>query len=242
MLIVICILFIIYCLIINYKVLKEEENCIYIREFPSNDKPAFVGKIVKGKIDGNDIVATILELERKNIIKISLEQINGKNEKILTMNKEIKSLELEEEELFLINKIFKNNKKILFKDYIKSKKFKNDFKAFDDMISRKIDQKKLNKESKIRNINKIIFISIFLTFGITIFYSILNPFISIISINTNIKIIVNIILSAIIQVVIAKLYINYISKKSLIRENINLKISYIFISIILVLIFCYDYF
>ena len=62
----ILIIFIIYSLILNIQRKKNDTKYIYIRELPTNDSPAFVGKIIKGHTNGNDIIATLLDLSYKN--------------------------------------------------------------------------------------------------------------------------------------------------------------------------------
>ena len=66
MLVFILIIVIAYTFILRKKLLKDKMQYIYYRDIPSSDSPAFVGKIVKGHTDGNDIIATILDLNRRN--------------------------------------------------------------------------------------------------------------------------------------------------------------------------------
>ena len=139
--------------------------------------------------------------------------------------------------MFLLNHIFKSSNRVVFDDYIRSSKFKSDFTAFDKMLDRKIERNTIFKNSKLKNINKIIFLTSFMIFGIAIFYSLLLPITLSIakSFTTNTKtfIICNGIISAIIFVIIAYKYISYISKSTSAQENINLNITYIILTIIL---------
>lgn len=232
MLIIILIIFILYTFILRKKLLRDN-NYIYYRETPTNDTPAYVGKIIKGHTDGNDIIATILDLSFKNYIEIKIEMVNGKQKRVLYLIKNAKKIELEEHELFLINQIFKNENRIIFDDYIKSSKFKKDFKAFDNMLDRRVERKSIYKSSRLKNINKIILLTSFSIFGITIFYSILLPIIiNVMQFSIQTKIIINISVSVIINVFISNKYISYINKSTNTQENINLYSTYIILSII----------
>lgn len=137
----------------------------------------------------------------------------------------------------MLNHIFKGNNRVVFDDYIRSSKFESDFKAFDKMLDRKIERKTIFRNSSLKNINKIIFLTSFMIFGISIFYSLMLPITSSIAnrftINEKTLIICNGIISAIIYVIIAYKYISYINKSTSAQENINLNITYIVLIIIL---------
>ena len=180
MLIFILIILILYTVILKQFVLKKNVPYIYYRDIPSEDTPAFVGKGMKGHVDGNDIISTILDLCYRGYISITTENIRGKNKRILHLQKNANTIDLQEHELFLINQIFKNNSSIIFDDYLHSKKFKSDFKAFDKMLDRRVERKSIFKSSLLKNINKIIFLITFLIFGVLIFYSIILPIVSIV--------------------------------------------------------------
>ena len=68
---IVLIIIVLYSLTIRKLFLEKSESQTYIREIPIEDSPAYVGKIIKGHVDGNDIVATILDLSQKGYIKIS---------------------------------------------------------------------------------------------------------------------------------------------------------------------------
>ena len=237
MLIFILIILILYTIILKYFVFKKYIPYIYYREIPSKDTPAFVGKVTKGHVDGNDIIATILDLYYRGFINITSENIGGKNKKILQLQKNANTINLQEHELFLINQIFKNNYSIVFDDYINSKKFKNDFKAFDKMLDRRVERKSIYKSSLIKNINKIIFLTTFLIFGILIFYSMIMPVIILILkpilLNVEKLVLISLIFSGSIFLIIAHKYISYINKSTSTQENINLSITYIVLIMIL---------
>ena len=233
MLILILVIFIVYTLLLRQKLLKNKPTYLYYREIPTNDTPAYVGKIIKGHIDGNDIIATILDLSYKKYIEIKTEIIKRKEKRVLYLKRNIKTLELQEHELFLINQIFKNDNRIIFDDYVKSLKFKKDFKAFDKMLDRRIERKSIYKSSLLKNINKIILLTSFSLFGIIIFYSFLAPIIlNLMKLSIKTKTIINIIISGILYVFISYKYISYINKSTNTQENINLYLTYIILSIV----------
>ena len=235
----ILIIMIVYTLIMSRTLLKNKKEKIYCREIPSNDSPAFVGKIIKGHVDGNDLISTILDLTYKGYIRIEIERIKGKEKRVLYLQKNVKSLELKEYEIFIINQIFKTNEKIIFDDYIKSSKFKQDFKVFDNMMDRRSEIRSTYKSSVLKNTNKIILLTLFLLFGIILFYSIVLPITlsisSMITDNTKIKVIGNIAVSGLIYILVSYKYISYINKTTNAQENINLIITYIILSVIICL-------
>ena len=105
---------ILYTFILIQFILKKSIPYVYYRDLPSNDTPAYVGKVFKQHVDGNDIVATILDLSYRGYISITTEKINGKTKRILHIEKHATNINLEEHELFLINQIFKNGKPPVF--------------------------------------------------------------------------------------------------------------------------------
>ena len=232
---ILLVLIILYSFIIKKNINKNNSKVEYYREIPTSDNPAYVGKIIKGNLDGNDIVATILDLKYKGYIEIKEKTIKGKNRKILCLQKDFNDLmKLEEHELFLINQIFKNSKEVVFDDYVKNQNFKKNFKVFDKMIERQVQKKTIYKNSLIKNINKILLLIIFIIFGITIFYSLLAPITSMIkNVEKNKIITINLFLSGIIYIIIVYKYILYINKSTNIQENINLNIVYIILTIIM---------
>lgn len=243
MLIIILIILILYTLILRKKLSRDQKEYIYYREIPSDDSPALVGKIIKGHTDGNDIISTILDLSYRGYIRIEKEKIKGREESVLYVERNYRVTDLKEHEMFLINQIFKNNDRIVFNDYIKSKKFKQDFKAFDKMLERRKNSRMVYKSSVLKNINKILLLISYFIFGIGMFYSITLPIVlflnSVVIFNIKTAIIINIVISGIIYIFIAYKYIQYIEKLTNARENINLGITYIILTIIIgcVLIF-----
>ena len=139
--------------------------------------------------------------------------------------------------MFLINKIFKNNSRVIFENYIKSNKFKQDFKAFDKMLERRIERKTIYKNSLLKNVNKILLLISYFIFEISIFYSIMLPITlggnNVIRFDTKTAIIMNLIISVILYLLVSYKYILYIEKSTNARENINLSITYIILSVVL---------
>lgn len=237
MLVFILIIVIAYTFILRKKLLKDKMQYIYYRDIPSSDSPAFVGKIVKGHTDGNDIIATILDLNYRGYIRIETEEIKGKEKRVLYLEKSVRTTELQEHEMFLINKIFKNNSRVIFEDYIKSNKFKQDFKAIDKMLERRIERKTIYRNSLLKNVNKILLLISYFIFGISIFYSIMLPISlgvnNVMRFDTKTAIIINLIISVILYLLVSYKYILYIEKSTNARENINLSITYIILSVVL---------
>lgn len=234
------IIIIIYSLILSRILLKNIREKHYYREIPTNDSPAYVGKIVKGHVDGNDLIATILDLSYKGYIRIEIERIKGRDKRVLCLQNNVQSIKLKEHEMFIINQIFKTSNRVVFDDYLKSPKFKQDFKTFDKMMDRRSEIKSRYNNFALKNVNKIILLTMFLLFGIIIFYSITLPIIisisSIFTDNIKIKVITNIIISMIMYLLVSYKYISYINKTTNAQENINLCITYIILSVVICLI------
>lgn len=227
MLIFIVIILILYIFILRKKLENDKLEYVYYREIPTHDTPAYVGKVIKGHTDGNDIISTILDLKMKGYIDVSIVKVKDKEKRVLSYIERNKNNELEEHENFLINQFFKDNKEIIFEDYISSDKFKTDFKVFDKMLERKVERNIIKKESNIRIINKIIFLTFFTILGISIFYAILQPIIILTIKDTNTSIITNVIISAMIYIIIFYMYVSYINKKGMLNNIIAVKITYI---------------
>ena len=96
----ILIIMIVYTLILSKTLLKNKKEKNYCRDIPSNDSPALVGKIIKGHVDGNDLIATILDLTYKGYIRIEIERIRDKDKRVLYLQRNVQSLDLKEYEMF----------------------------------------------------------------------------------------------------------------------------------------------
>lgn len=232
----------IYTFILRKKIKENKIEYLYYREIPTDDTPAYVGKILKNHVDGNDIIATILDLSHKGYLKIVSEEINKKEKKVIYLQKNIKTVELEEHEFFLINQMFKGKERIIFDDYIKSKKFIQDFKTFDKMLNRRIERKSRYKLSVVKNVNKIIFMTSFLILGIILLYSLILPIPTLLGFGSEKTIIITLGISAIVHILIWFAYASYIDRSTNVQANISLKIVYILLSIISgVIIILYDF-
>lgn len=241
MLVCVLIVVIIYTFILNKKLLHKKME--YYREIPNKESPAIIGKIVKGHTDGNDIIATILDLHKREYIRIENEIINGKEKKVLYLDKNVKTTELKEYEIFLINRIFKNKSRVVFEGYIGDKNFKNDFKIFDEMLERRIERKTIYNNSNIKNINKILLLINYFILGICIVFAIILPIVlglgKIANIQIKILITLAVIISAVLHLLVSYKYITFVERTTNARENITLNIVYIILSIIIGLFLCF---
>lgn len=236
MLILIIIVLLAYIFTLKIILEKNRKNDIYYRKIPTKDSPAYVGKVLKGHADGNDIISTILDLNMRGFIDISTKNINGKLRRELLYTGKNKNTELEEHEIFLIDQLFKNSDKIILEDYISSDKFKNDFIEFDKMLDRKVQRKIVKKDSIMKNITKLIFLTTFSILGITIFYALFQPIMFLLVKDDYESIIFTLIISTLSYILITYLYISYINRKKLIKNIMTIKIAYIFCFIILLLL------
>lgn len=234
---ILIIIVLLFCIFILKRILKENRKTyIYYRQIPTKDSPAYVGKVLKGHTDGNDIISTILDLNMRGFINISIKNINGKLRRELLYTGKNKNTELEEHEIFLIDQLFKNSDKIILEDYISSDKFKCDFKAFDKMLDRKVQRHIVKKDSNIKNITKVIFLTTFAILGITIFYALFQPIMLLIIKDAYKSITFTIIISTLSYILITYVYISYINSKKLIKSILTIKIAYIFCFVILLLL------
>ena len=236
MLILIIIVLLAYIFTLKIILEKNRKNNIYYRKIPTKDSPAYVGKVLKAHVDGNDIISTILDLNMRGFIDISTKNINGKLRRELLYTGKNKNTELEEHEIFLIDQLFKNSDKIILEDYISSDKFKCDFKAFDKMLDRKVQRHIVKKDSNIKNITKVIFLTTFAILGITIFYALFQPIMLLIIKDAYKSITFTIIISTLSYILITYVYISYINSKKLIKSILTIKIAYIFCFVILLLL------
>lgn len=94
MLACILIVVIVYTFLLSKKLLQEKME--YYREIPNNESPAIIGKMIKGHTDGNDIIATILSLQKNGYIRIEKEDIKGKEKKVLYLERNVSTTELKE--------------------------------------------------------------------------------------------------------------------------------------------------
>ena len=98
------------------------------------------------------IAKAVESLFNVKVLNVNTMTVKGKEKRVLYLQKNVKSLELKEYEIFIINQIFKTNEKIIFDDYIKSSKFKQDFKVFDNMMDRRSEIRSTYKSSVLNRI------------------------------------------------------------------------------------------
>ena len=229
-LLVIFAIFTCYNIYINKKI-KDTANIVYLREPPSKDSPAYIGKVIKERADGNDIISTILDLNARKYIDIEIKLDGNKEKRILKNNSKNRILELEEHEQYLINRLFKKSDTIAFEDYINSSDFKRDFNTFDKILEKKTFARKKNNSKNIKQINKIIFLVIFIILGTTISYSLIQPVSYIVKSNTNLNeyviLIPTIIIAIWIYIAFLNIYIKHINISS--KNTAILNIAYIFV-------------
>ena len=182
LIVMIAILIIQFVYYINLLSSSEEPKMEYYRDIPSKENPAIVGMMVKENVDGNDIMATILDLWKKGYIIVENVVINGKEQCVLSETGKDRFLTLKDYENYLLDEIFKENDKVIFEDFVNSPNFENVFKNIGNMISKRVDIKSNHKISKTRLFNKINFISNQLTIGFIIFFPLFNLFSNLISI------------------------------------------------------------
>lgn len=141
----------------------------YYRDIPSNDLPGIVGMMVKNKVDGNDIIATILDLYNRDYIDIKYDI----NNKCIVVDKEKdRFLTLVDYENYLLDEMFKSNKEIILEEFFAREDFNLIFKNISKMISKRVDIKSIHKRSKKRLINKVNFLSNYIVLGFSVFFSV----------------------------------------------------------------------
>lgn len=170
-LIVIILLFesIYYIYLINT---HKKEKVEYYRDIPSNENPAIVGMMIKGNVDGNDIVATILDLWEKEYINVEYKMIDGKQKCVIKDSGKERFLILKDYENYLLDELFKDNNEIILEDFVNSSKFEIVFKNVGNMIKRRVNLKKIHKVSYKRLLNKINFLVNYIVLGFSMFFSI----------------------------------------------------------------------
>jgi len=167
--------FIYYIITMNSK--KDNSNDYY-RDIPSNENPAIIGYLTKENVDGNDIMATILDLWKKGYIDVRYEYVNDKEQCILYETEKQRFMILKDYENYLLDELFRNGKRMILDDYISSDRFEATFKGIGNMIKKRIDIKTKHKISFKRLLNKINFLVVYLVLGFSLFFSILYPIIN----------------------------------------------------------------
>lgn len=176
----------------------------YYRDIPSNENPAIIGLMVKGNVDGNDIMATILDLWKKGYIDVQYRYVNNEEKCILLDNEKDRFLTLKDYENYLLDELFKDSKEIVFDDFISSPKFEIIFKNVGNMIQKRVDIKSFHKISKKKIFNKINFLVNYMVLGYSIFFS----FLYLLTSNFAISIIFGYIINLIIFLLIKNVILN----------------------------------
>ena len=145
----------------------------YYREIPSNESPAIVGYMIKGNCDGNDVVATLLDLNYRGYINIQYELIDGVEKSVISLTDKDRFMVLKDFENFLLDELFKNNEKVILDDYFSSHQFQEIFNPFGNMIKKRVGLQSTHKISIKKNISKISFITHFVSLGFSISFPLL---------------------------------------------------------------------
>ncbi len=88
----------------------KQEKIDYFRDIPSNENPAIVGLMVKGNVDGNDIIATLLDLSERGYIDIEYKIINDIEKCVIKESDKDRLLTLKDYENYLLDELFKESK------------------------------------------------------------------------------------------------------------------------------------
>ena len=237
--IIITILIIQFVYYINLLSSSEEPKMEYYRDIPSKENPAMVGMMVKGNVDGNDIMATILDLWKKDYIVIENVFVNGKEQCVLSETGKERFLTLKDYENYLLDEIFKDNDKVIFEEFVNSPKFEIVFKNVGNMISKRVDLKSNHKISKARLFNKINFISNQTTMGFIIFFPFLNLFLDNYLISFAISYLCNILFSYLIKNIIINK--NHDVEELVFGYSITLSLVYTGLLLVIYLLSGYEY-
>lgn len=174
LIILLVLVLLIECIYYIYFVNQNETNTIdYFRDIPSNENPAIIGLMVKGNVDGNDIISTILDLWEKGYITVEYRIIDGEQKCILKETDKDRFFSLKDYENYLLDEIFKNGKEAVFEDFVNSSKFEIVFKNIGNMIRRRVDIKSTHKISYKKLKNKINFLVNYIVLGFSLFFPII---------------------------------------------------------------------
>lgn len=151
----------------------KQEKIEYFRDIPSNENPAIVGLMVKGNVDGNDIIATILDLWKKEYIDVEYRIIDGEQKCVIKDAGKDRFLILKDYENYLLDELFKENKEVVLDDFVNTPKFEIIFTNVGNMIKRRVNLKKVHKVSYKRLTSKINFLVNYIVLGFAMFFSII---------------------------------------------------------------------
>lgn len=182
----------------------KQEKIEYFRDIPSNENPAIVGLMVKGNVDGNDIVATILDLWQKEYIDVEYRIINEEQKCIIKDAGKDRFLILKDYENYLLDELFKENSEVILDDFVNTPKFEIIFKNVGNMIKRRVNLKKIHKVSYKRLNSKINFLVNYIVLGFAMFFSIIYMFSNNFLLSIITGLIINIILFMIIKTLLVR--------------------------------------
>lgn len=152
---------------------NKKETITYYRDIPSNESPAIVGYMVKENIDGNDIIALILDLWKKEYITVEYRKIDNREQCIIKDTGKDRFMILKDFENYLLDELFKDKKEVVLEEFVSSPKFEMVFKNVGNMIRRRANLKKTHRISYKRLTNKINFLINFIVLGFSIFFPII---------------------------------------------------------------------
>lgn len=175
--------------------LNKNNKIEYYREIPSEENPAIVGFMIKGNVDGNDVIATILDLWKKGYVDVEYKIMNDKQQCIIKDGGKDRFLVLKDYENYLLDELFKEKQEVVLEDFVSSSKFENIFKNVGNMIKRRGNLKKTHNEVSYKRLtNKINFLTNYTVLGFAMFF----PIIYLISNNVLLSIIIGYFISLIL--------------------------------------------
>ena len=222
----------------------KEEKIEYFRDIPSDEKPAMVGLMVKGNVDGNDIISTILDLWKREYISIEYRTIDDIQKCIIKDTGKDRFMLLIDYENYLLDELFKDKSEIVLEDFINSPKFEIVFKNVGNMINRRVNLKKTHRVSYKRLKNKINFLVNYIVLGFALFF----PIVYLISNNFLLSVIVGIVLNLIFFLLIKAIIVKEERNIEELLFGISSVISVVYFSILLIVylignyIYSYNYY
>lgn len=209
---------------------NRQEKIEYFRDIPSNENPAIVGLMIKGNVDGNDIIATILDLWEKEYITVEYKIIDGNQQCVIKDSGKDRFLVLKDYENYLLDEIFKDKQEVIFEEFVNSPKFEIIFKNVGIMINRRVDIKSTHKVSYKRLMSKVNFLVNYVVLGFAIFF----PFIYIISNNFVISMLVSYVINFTLFIIIKSILIKEDYSIENLLFGITSAVSIIYIGVIII--------
>ena len=203
-----------------------------------------VGLMVKGNVDGNDIISTILDLWKREYISIEYRTIDDIQKCIIKDTGKDRFMLLIDYENYLLDELFKDKSEIVLEDFINSPKFEIVFKNVGNMINRRVNLKKTHRVSYKRLKNKINFLVNYIVLGFALFF----PIVYLISNNFLLSVIVGIVLNLIFFLLIKAIIVKEERNIEELLFGISSVISVVYFSILLIVylignyIYSYNYY